>query len=64
MRSSFGHFGDVVEAVKEIYEGTRERKTKTRLIEFMDRLVQLEGDYANLDGFWPGFTQLRPRGAR
>jgi hypothetical protein len=58
MRSTFGHFGDAVEGLREIYEGTRERATKRRIIELTRKLVDLEGDYENLRGFWPEFEAL------
>ncbi len=61
MRSTFGHFGDAVEALREIYEGTRERATKQRVIELTQNLTDLQGDYENLRGFWPGFEALEEK---
>jgi hypothetical protein len=62
MRSTFGHFWDAVEGLREIYEGTRERATKRRIIEMTHKLVDLQGDYENLRGFWPEFETLEMRG--
>lgn len=65
MRSTFGHFGDAVEGLREIYDGTRERETRGRIIELTRKLADLQGDEENLRGFWPDFEALeRKAGAR
>ena len=61
MRSTFGHFGDAVEGLREIYQGTRERATKRRILELTRELVELYGEYENLRGFWPGFEGLEEK---
>jgi hypothetical protein len=61
MRSAFGHFGDAVEGLREIYEGTKERKTRRRIVELMRKLADLQGDEENLLGFWPEFEGLEGR---
>ena len=58
MRSSFGHFGDAVEGLRETYEGTKERATRRRILELTRKLADLQGDYENLRGFWPDFEAL------
>jgi hypothetical protein len=63
MRSTFGHFGDAVEGLREIYEGTRERATRQRVIELTRKLADLQGDEENLRGFWPGFDALESKAA-
>lgn len=55
MRSQFGHFGDAVEGLREIYECTKERATRRRIIELTRKLADLQGDEENLRGFWPEF---------
>ncbi len=62
MRSSFGHFGDAVEGLREIYEGTKEPHTRRLLIELTRKLADLHGDEANLRGFWPEFETLERTG--
>jgi hypothetical protein len=47
-----------VEALREVYEGTREQATKRRIIELTRKLVDLYGEDENLRGFWPGFYAL------
>jgi hypothetical protein len=64
MRSTFGHFGDAVEGLREVYEGTRERATRKLIIELTRKLVELQGDYENLRGFWPEFEALEDKAAR
>jgi hypothetical protein len=64
MRSTFGHFGDAVEGLREVYEGTRERATQSLIIELTRKLVELQGDYENLRGFWPEFEALEDKAAR
>lgn len=64
MRSAFGHFGDAVEGLREIYEGTRERATKRRIIELTRKLTDLEGQYENLYGFWPDFEALEAKAGK
>ena len=61
MRSTFGHFGDAVEGLREIYAGTRERATKRRIIELTRELVELYGEHANLRGFWPEFEAVEEK---
>jgi hypothetical protein len=56
--SQFGHFGDVVQGLREIYEGTKEGATRERVIELTRKLTDLQGEEANLRGFWPGFYAL------
>ena len=63
MRSTFGHMGDAVEGLLEVYEGTRERATKRRIIELTRKLVDLYGEDENLRGFWPGFDALESKAA-
>ena len=65
MRSTFGHFGDAVEGLREIYEGTRESATRLRIVELTRKLADLNADPYNLAGFWPGFEELeRKAGAK
>ncbi len=64
MRSTFGHLGDAIEGLREIYEGTRERETKRRIIELTRKLVDLQEDYENLRGFWPEFEVLERKAGK
>jgi hypothetical protein len=64
MRSTFGHFGDAVEGLRETYEGTRERATRRRILELTRELVELYGEHANLRGFWPEFEALEEKGGK
>lgn len=58
MRSQFGHFGDAVEGLREIFDGTKEKETRRRIVELTRKLVDLYGEDANLLGFWPDFEAL------
>ena len=64
MRLTFGHFGDAVEGLREIYEGTKERATRQRVIELTRKLTDLQGEEANLRGFWPDFETLERKAGR
>ena len=64
MRSSFGHFGDAVEGLREIYQGTKETQTRRQLIELTRKLVNLLAEDANLKGFWPEFETLERTGSK
>jgi hypothetical protein len=64
MRSTFGHFGDAVAGLREIFENTKERATRQRIIELTRKLVDLQGDYENLHGFWPEFEALEEKAGR
>lgn len=64
MRLTFGHFGDAVEGLREIYEGTKERATRQRVIELTRKLTDLQGEEANLRGFWPDLETLERKAGR
>lgn len=61
MRSTLGHDGDLVEAIREIYEGSREATTRRRLIELVDAARGSIITEANLEGYWPGYKSLKDR---
>lgn len=61
MRSTFGHMGDAVEGLREIYAGTRERATRRRILQLTRELVELYGEHANLRGFWPEFEAIEDK---
>jgi hypothetical protein len=64
MRSTFGHFGDAVEGLREIHDGTKERATQRRIIELTRKLADLQGDEENLRGFWPDFETLERKAGK
>jgi len=61
MRSSFGHIGDFVEAMKETYDKCPDAKTKERLVEIVDSMCYLAGDVENLRAYWPEQQRLMDR---
>lgn len=61
MRSTFGHDGDLVEAIREIYDHSREAATRRRLIELVEAARGTIITEANLIGYWPTFDSLKDR---
>lgn len=64
MRSTFGHFGDAVEGLREIFEGTQEKATRLLIVELTRKLVDLYGEDENLRGFWSGFEALERKAGK
>ncbi len=56
MRSQFGHMGDVFEGIREIYDSLpKTAKQRKMLKELAAKLADMEGEWANLDGYWEDF---------
>jgi hypothetical protein len=60
MRSSFGHMGDAFEGIKEIYDSLpKTSKQRNMLMELAEKMAGMEGEWANLQGYWPDFYEHR-----
>jgi hypothetical protein len=62
MRSTFGHDGDLVEAMHEIYSQTKERSTKRLCLQVIE--AGRDGGMinpANITGFWPEWENLNAK---
>lgn len=54
MRSSFGHNGDMYEAMSEIYHSLPEKSPQREmLVELAQKACLLNGDYPNLEAYFP-----------
>ena len=61
MRESFGHWGDFVEAAREVYSGSKDTKTRLGILELVDKCQDLGLDVDNIEGYWPEFWELNER---
>lgn len=56
MRSQFGHMGDVFEGIREIYDSLPKAAEQRKMLkELAAKLADMEGEWANLDGYWEDF---------
>lgn len=54
MKEQFGHFGDVFQALKEIYDSLPKNVSqRTTVKDFTLRLASFRGEWPNLDANWP-----------
>lgn len=54
MRSRFGHPGDIIEGIREIYDSLPEDSNQRgKVKELALKVTDYEGSWENLEGFWP-----------
>lgn len=58
MRTSFGHWGDFVEAAREVYSGSKDTKTRLGILELVDKCQDLGLNVENIEGYWQEFWEL------
>ena len=58
MRTSFGHWGDFVEGAREVYSGSKDKKTRLGILELVDKCQDLGLDVVDIEGYWPEFWEL------
>lgn len=54
--------GDVFEGIKEIYDSLPAKSSqRNSLMELAEKVADMEGEWANLQGYWPDFYDHREK---